>query len=548
MKAWYDEDEGRYCLEPVEAVENFYSVWSNNNFRESDFDAYVFQVSKQKAIDDYNAPQDVVTSPMGMPLSAPATRGVSQYFSTQPMVSIMEVTGKITGWKTDGFGNLQKCPIGEETRLNAFIVGNRVDKIIDDPKYMPKYYTFPNKLARRRPWGQPDISSSAIAINQTYIETLSDWRTVQSKINFPKFKAFGFGLDTQLPKPKSRVVEMIGLGEGQDIQPIQNPNSSAAGEIDFMRSLDELKQAFVRETGISRNLFDLPDSSSVNSNQAAMTAMKSISDQVEARRQLWTPIIQKVFKDALECLALWDDNIKELIQDDDDWYIRVEWPPAMRKDDPNFQTMLLNRFISGTLSVQSFLERMGENAKEEVDRMSDEMENPITAAIHGKLLSMLAEFKIAGPPGSAPPKTTVTLRGDITPEQETNLSVQKGFGEGPIFGPTSGPQGELGIRAMDDAVNAGKITGQGYSAGMPVISGPGASGLPGAPPAAPGGATPPGGGGTAGTPTQPQLMTPPTAGGQAGTSPVSQPMSGQPATPNSPAGNVKQKQQRKGQR
>lgn len=531
VKAWYDEDKGKYCLDMVEAVENFYAAWSSNSFREADFYAYVWQVSKQRAIRDYDAPENVVTSPLGSPLNAISGTGgiVSNNMSTQPMVTIMEVTGKVQGWKSDGKGNLSKCKPGDETKANVFIVGNEIQQVIDNPKYMPNYYIFPNKKVRRRAWGQPDISSSAISINQTYIETLSDWRTVQNKVNFPKFKAFGFGLGTQMPKPKSRTVEIIGLGEGQDIQPIQNPNSQVGSEIDFIRAMDELKQAYVRETGISRQLFDIPDSAVSNSNQAALTAMKSISDQVEARRMLWSPIIQQIFYDALECLALWDDNIASLLDDQGDWYIRTEWPPAMRKDDPTYMTLKLNRLVSGTMSVQSFLESLGENAKEEIDRIADEMKNPTTAAIHGKLLAVLAESLIMGPPSSAPPKVAINLRGDLTPEQETNLSVEHGFGEGPIFGPTSGPQGELGIRATDNAVNDvggpnPRVSGQGYSAGSPIISGD----------------TTPNTGGN------PQMMTPP-GNNQPGQQPSSQPGSGQP-TPNSPEGNLAQQQQRQGRK
>lgn len=539
LKAWYDEDKGKYCLEMIESVEHFYSLWSSNNFRESDLDAYVYQITKQRAMDMYKVDKDVATSPLGMPLAVLSSANIVEYISTQPMVTIMEINGKVQGW-TSNKGVLSRCEIGKETQLNAVIVGDVVKQVQDDKKYLPHYYRFPNKQIRRRPWGLPDITDSAININQTYIETLSDWRTVQSKVNFPKFKAYGFGMDVQLPKPKARTVEMIGLGEGQDIQPIQNPNSEAGSELDFMRTLDELKQAFVREVGISRQLFDLPDSNSSNSNQAMMTAMKSISDQVEARRDLWSPVIKQVFEDALECLAMWDSSIEDLVQGDDDWYIRVDWPPALRQDDPTFQTMLLNRLISGTTSIQTFLERLGENAKEEIDRINDEMDNPITAAIHGKMLGMLAEFKIAGPPTSAPPKIGITLRGDLTPQQETNLSVMHEFGSGPIYGPSAGPQGELGIRATDDAVNTGMITGPGYQTGQPIITG----GQPVQQPQTGQGGGPSGSGGSA-QPQQPQTMTPPT-GNTPGSQPVSQPGSG--ATPNSPAGNVQQTAQRKGRK
>lgn len=532
MKAWYDPDHGKYHIKNVEKIEYFYSVWRTADFREADLHAYVYQISKEEAIRRYNVPDNVAMSPVGMPLTILSSANIYQYISMQPMVTVMEIVGTVQGWCSDNAKDPapKKVADGLETPVHAIIVGHELKKFVDDPKKLPKYYIFPNKKIRNRPWGLPDITDSSININQTYIETLSDWRTLQNKVNFPKYKGYGFGMGVQMPKFQPRTAEIIGLGEGQDIQPINNPNSVASGEVDYVRALAELKEAFVRETGISQQLFDLPDSTSANSNQAAMTAMKSISDQVEARRQLWGPIIVKVFEDALKCLADWDDSIKELVDDDTDWYIRVEWPPVMRKDDPVFQTNLINRFNAGMISVQSFLEAIGINAKEEVDRINDEMDNPITAAIHGKLLSMLAEFKIAGPPTQAPPKVAISLRGDLTPEQETNLSVMHQFGEGPIFGPTAGPQGELGIRATDDAVNQGHISGQGYSTGQPIISSPQG----------------PQNNGQQQGPQGPTAPMTPTSNNQAGQQPLSQPGSG--ATSASPSGANNQAAQQAGRK
>jgi hypothetical protein len=526
LKAWYDEDKGKYCLDMVEAVEHFYVVWNRDNYREFDFTSYVYQISKQKAVDLYQVPEDVACSPLGMPLAVLSSANTVDYISTQPMVTVMEVNGRIQGW-TSNDGILRKCKLGDETELNAVIVGDHVQRVIDEPKYIPNYYVFPNKLVRRRPWGLPDITDSAIKINQTYIETLSDWRTVASKVNFPKWKGFGFGLDVQMPKPKARTAEILPLGEGQDIRPIENSASQAHSELDFERQLAELKEAFVRETGISAQLFDMPDAPAMSSGQVAMLHMKSISDQVEARRQLWEPIIMKVFNDALDCLAKWDDSIHEIVTGDDDWFTRVSWPPVLRKDDPAYQTMVLNRFTMGVSSIQSLMEDLGFNAKEEIDRINDEMSSPVTAAMHGKLMGVLAEKLISG--GKPQPRVNINLRGDVTPEQETNLSVQQGFGDGPIYGPSSGPQGELGIRATDNAVNGvgtdnPRISGQGYTTGQPVITG----------------------GQPVGQGQAPQPVTP-TSGNQPGTGLMSAPGSGQ-ATPNSPQGNINQQAQRTGKK
>jgi hypothetical protein len=112
------------------------------------------------------------------------------------------------------------------------------------------------------------------------------------------------------------------------------------------------------------------------------------------------------------------------------------------------------------------------------------------------------------------------------------------FGNGPIYGPSAGPQGELGIRATDDAVNniGGQnptVSGQGYSTGQPVIQGgqPVNQGQPSS---------------SGSQPSSPQPITP-TTGNQPGTGIMSAPGSGQ-ATPNSPQGNINQQAQRRGKK
>jgi hypothetical protein len=537
LKTWFDERTGKFMLSMVEAVEHCYAIWSKDDFRSYDLFAYVYQVSKQQAVSQFGVSPDVATSPLGMPLAVLSSANTIEYISTQPMVTVMEIRGRAQGWGTNSEGTIQRVSIGSENDISSVIVGDKVNQVIDDPKYLPNYYIFPNKLVRRRPWGLSDISPAAVNINQTYIETLSDWRTVAQKVNFPKFKAFGFGFDTQLPKPKARTVEMIGLAEGQDIQPIQNPSMESNEMIDFERQMSELKEEFVREVGISQILFDNPEAQNQGSNQVNMTSMMSISDLVESKRQLWSPIIAKVYEDAMYTLALWDDNIKELVEGDDGWYLRVLWPPALRKDDPAYQTMLLNRLNTNTISLQTFLEKQGET-KEELDRIKDELTDKTYASIHGKIISSLAELMIMPPPQQAPPKVSVNLRGDISPNQEANLAAMHGFNNGPIYGPTEGPQGQSGIRSIDNFVNQGMISGPagaggGSQGGQAIQYDQNGQPLPGYNPNVP-----------EVQPQQQSMMTPP-ENNQPGMQPMSQPGSGQP-TATTPQGRLNKEAQRRG--
>lgn len=458
IKAWYDDKEKKYIISPVEAVEHCYAIWNKDDFRKFDCFAYIYQISKQQAQRQFNVGADVATSPLGTPLAVLSSANTMQYISTQPMVTIMEISGTVEGWGTTGQGVLKRVDVGSENPISAVIVGESVKKLVDDEKYIPNYYIFPNKRIRRRPWGMPDITEEAISINQTYIETLSDWRTVSSRVNFPKFKAYGFGLATQIPGFKPRKTEIIPLAEGQDIQGLTMGQSAQLGEVDFPRQMDEEKQQFLIEVAVPPSLFNQNDQPS-NSNRVEITAMKSLADVIANKQQIWSPILAKMFQDALVTISKFVPDYADLVDDEDNWWLRVMWPSMLNVEDPVYQTMLLNRFNATSMSLQTYLELQGET-KEELDRIRDELEDPLLAAIHGKQVGTLAQMKIMPAPQMAPPKVSVNLRGDITPGQEANLSAMHGYNNGPVVGPTMGPQGNTGLKATDDYVNQGMIQGQ----------------------------------------------------------------------------------------
>jgi hypothetical protein len=465
IKAWYDKEEKKYIIQQIESIENFYVIWSRDDYRKKDAVAFAYQITPSEAIRLYGVPKEVATSPLGSPFVLKSGTN-SQSQSSQQMVSIVEVTGKFAGFRVDKDNNIQECRKGDENEFNTIIVGNEVYQVISDWKSMPEYYILPNKLARKRAWGLPDITNTAIEINMTFIEALSDWRTVSSKVNFPKYKAFGFPVGVQPPKPKSRTVEFIPLAEGQDIQPIAMNQSASLAEVDFRNQLEEMQNQYVREVGISRQLFDMPDAVG-NSNPAMLTAMKSVSDITNAKRELWTPIIRSIFEDAIRKIAEHDSNIKEVISDED-WRIKISFPSAMNSDDPSYTSGQLNMFNTGVISLQTLLENLGYD-KQEVDRIRSEMEDPLTAAIHGHLLNELAAQKI-NPPSDKPaePKVSINLRGNMSPEQEANLaSNNPQIANGP-FPLTTSPQGNAGLTATDNLMNQGDITGKQNAGGMPI--------------------------------------------------------------------------------
>jgi hypothetical protein len=480
IKMYFDEDAKKLVLAPIESVENCWALWSQDDFRQYDAFAFVNQISKQRAMDLYGVSADIATSPAGKPLDTITTGQLTAVTTgavttattkgdgtglTRPMVTVLELTGKVPGYASDN-SRLKKVKPGNETELNVVFVGDKLVRLIDDPKKLPRYYIYPNRKARRRAWGLSDITESAININATYIETLSDWRTVQMKVNFPKFRGFNFGPDTTMPKMANRKVQFLPLGEGQDVQVLQQGDANG---LEFEKMLDELKEQFVRETGISRVLFDDP-SITLNSNQALLTSMKPTSDIAENKKQLWAPILARMFTDALELVSRHLPELKDLSADS--YFLKVQWPSVMQKEDPIYQQMLLNRWNAKTISLQSYLEAQGES-NEEVDRLRDEMTDPLVAAIHAGQLASTYAINFMPPPSTQPPKVNVSLKGELSPDQEANLAYMHGFngGDGQPYPTTAGPQGTEGDRAITHANNANNLAGT-FPNQTPVQTGP----------------------------------------------------------------------------
>lgn len=459
VKTYYNEAEKKLEICPIESIENIYVLWNKDDFRRFDAIAYAFQVSKQVAIRDYGAPANVETSVLGQPFTMVSASGNNSNIaisSNQPMVTIMEVTGRIEGWGVEN-GKPKKVKLGDETELNALIIGKQITRLVTDRKKLPRYYLLPNKRQRRRPWGLSDVSEAAININQTYIETLSDWRTVAATSNFQKYKAFGFGPDTNLPKPDKRKVQYLPLAEGQDVVEL---GQSQTNGIDWGRQLEELKEQFVRETGLSRVLFDDP-SVTLNSNQALLTSMKPTSDIAEAKKQLWSPVIVELFKDALETIALNNPDLADLNSEEDNWNLKVMWPSVMQKEDPVYQSMLINRFNAGLMSVQSYMEAQGDT-REEIDRIKDEAQDPITAAILGKALPQLAQILVTAATAEIQAWIAQTLPQPVEGQQGGGVAnapalapdnqATGGVGLSPISQPGSGATGASPAGALAQTV------------------------------------------------------------------------------------------------
>lgn len=466
-KMWKDEKNKKIKISLLETPQNYYAGWSTSEFREKDWDGYVYQISETQAYKLYGnkLPKGdmFVTTIDGNPLgngntndpinTLNQTGNRTDTMTKRKMVSVVEFTGTIPGWGVNK-DQVIKVNKGDEQPFNVLIVGNHIVQEIVAEDKLPKYYVIRNVEEPRRAWGASDVNTAAIEINKTMIEVMSTWITLFHKEVAPTYLAKGFE-GVQIPQRRRKSTTFIPMSLEQDIHPLaQAPTFTGESQ----NIINTLKEDFIRVTGISRVMFDDP-TISANSNQGLMTTMKGLIDAVEDKQTRWEPVITKMFTDALELTATMIPETKDAINDDD-WFLYMEWPSVLRKEDAGYQQMWLNLFHAGVISLETYMEKLGFNdTTEEVDRIRDEMKDPTTAAVLGNQLGALAHQSINKSLGIPPwgyitPK--VSLRGDLSPQEVGNMAHNYNWDEGP-YGPQIGPQGTQGSMANTNFINSGFI-------------------------------------------------------------------------------------------
>lgn len=456
-KMWYEKGEKKVRFSLLESVQNYYAGWSDGDFRERDFDAFVRQISVDAAYREYGDKlgenEEFQVSKYSEPFEI--IPDVSRMPQTErPMVTVVEFTGHLSEWGGSN-GTPSKVKRAQETPINVLVVGGKVCQVITKKEDLPRYYVIPNRIALRRAWGESDLPQSALDINQEIVQLEMDSMTWVDKTLFKKFLAVGFTPEA-IPKWKRRKTQMVAAADGQDIKEVSQ--QMVEGD-QFRKQIEARIQSLVRVTEVGRVLFDDPDVNT-GSNQALITTMKPVLDVVEDKQARWEPVLRQMFEDALHLAARDLPPLKEAVEADDNWFLCIEWPSVLRREDAAYQQMWLNRLINGTVSLETYSEKMGDpDTSEEIDRIRDEIRDPVTAAILGKQLGEMAHQTINKSLGIPPwgyvvPK--VNVRGELSPQEMGNIAHNYQWDSGP-YGPAIGPQGFEGAQANQDFTNTGFV-------------------------------------------------------------------------------------------
>lgn len=486
FKQWADTKGKKVKRVLIESPQSLFIGWTDNNFREYDFCAYVYQISQDKAHRDYGsklAEGDIFSnSKEGDPLSSVgnnrtddplnqlANANAKSPETERQMVTVVDLSGYVKGWKPKGAKGVQEAKRGEEGRISVMVVGGHVVEIETREKFIPKYYIIQNRVTPRRANGESDLSQSALDINKEIVRLEADSMTWADKNLFKLIQAKGFTPEG-IPKKKPRKMMVVAMAPEQDLVEMQ----VSSGTLQEYRALIQAKiESFVRVTNVGRVLFDDP-TVSANSNQALLTTMKPVIDIVEDKQSRWAEAIVAMDTDALHLAAEMIPELAECVNDDNSWYLCVEWPSVLRREDAAYQTMWINRFNAGTVSLETYLEKMGDpDTSEEVNRIKDELKDPVTAAIIGHQLGEIAHQAINKSLGIPPwgyvlPK--VNLKGEMAPQEVGNIGHNFGWDQGP-YGSAIGPTGMDGQIAADNYLNAGLLNGNPREGGTANYQGP----------------------------------------------------------------------------
>lgn len=500
-KVFPDSKKKRVVISLLESPQNYRAGWSDDDFRERDFDAYVMQISVDKANRDYGSKlekdQTFFTSVPGNPLidavgtpnpndtnsnGIPSLRtGTNIAQSARKMVTMVDFVGYLPGWGVEG-GKVVKVESGKEKPFCVYDVGGFVVDTITDEKYLPKYYPIPNRKVPRQAWGAADVSDSLIDINKEIIRLEADQMAWADK-NLWKIM-LGKGIPEESLsklKGKSRKTKLLAVGLEQDLTEVATSGQPLS---EFAKLIEQKLDLFVRIAGVGRVLFDDP-TINANSNQALMTTLKGVVDIVTTKQKIWEAAFTEMFTDATYMASTFIPELKEVLDDDPNWSFRVEWPSVFHREDQTYQTSLLNQVNAKVLSLETYLQKsLGTDAAEELDRIRDNYKDPVTAAIMGGITAELAQQTVTPKPeGPVPPevKYNVQVKADASLDPIANADIIRVVDpQLPDTGAESAAKG--GAMPTPDQVkqaqlSAGENTGQSSSmpgSGAPAVSPEGA--------------------------------------------------------------------------
>ncbi|MDE1866710.1 MAG: phage portal protein [Thaumarchaeota archaeon] len=427
---WWDPIKKRIRYTWVEDLGQVYCGWKDNRFEELDWIAFQslenIDVIKKKygiEVGAYEGTAVLGTYPLQSPTSRWPERVdkqtwireglVTEYWDEKVMMIIINET-EIVQYVEHGYG---------------FIPAQKVENIHVD----------------NRPWGKSDIDE-LIDANVELNERMGDAADSIRQGAVPRFKVVNDpNFDADSVKAGANGQFLFVEGDKADISAIPSSINIAPYELyikNIMQAIYDLGLPAVAWGG---------HTAAQTSGRELDMQYQAITDKIENKRLIWEMNLYLLNQRILMLAEKYMPGMKKII--DGHYETDYIWASVLPTSVAETITNVANKRDRGMISLHTAVGEMGyKDPDGEIDKIVQEWSDPNLAPILGKnaLLTQGIQKSIEtvfGRPGAIPipPKTNISLSGDLTPEQEAIQASHIGLGE------SEGAQGRYAIDIPEGA-------------------------------------------------------------------------------------------------
>ncbi len=433
---WWDPKTKRICYTWVEDPGQVFMGWKDNRFEEVDWVAFqtlqsVDSIKAQYGLDNV-APYEGRIIGGTYPVPSPTKR-----WTERQDRQTMQLDALVTEYWD------------EEVMMLVINNSDIVQYIEHDYGFIP-VQKVENVHVDNRPWGKADVEELMDA-NVELQDRMNDAADAIRQGAVPRFKVVNdTNFDVDSVKAGANGQFIFVNGDKADVGPIPSSVSIAPYEM-YIKSIMQI----IYDLGLPAIAWGghAPETSGHSYN----FQYQAITDKVRNKQLIWEMALETLNERILILAEKYIPGIKTIL--DGHFVTDIEWEDFMPLMTSDNIVNVSNKRDRGLISYHTALKELGyKDPDAELDLIIQEWSDPKLAPVIAKN-ALLTEGiqktiqEVFGRPGAIPipPRTTVSLNGDLTPEQESVHASHIGMGQ------SEGAQGRYaidvpgGVQSLDNA-------------------------------------------------------------------------------------------------
>ena len=411
---YWDPDKKKICYEWIEDIGNVHIGWKDNRFEQMDWFAIERLQSIESLKKKYNledvAPYEGLVASGTYPMQSPTKRWTDR---TDKQTFIQQAKETVY-W--------------DEETMVVFINDSDIVQYVKHEYGFVPFWKVENIHVDDRPWGKSDIDE-LIDANVELIERMGDAGDSIRQGAVPRFKVINDpNFDTNSIKAGANGQFVFVEGDKADVGPLKAEVNIAPYEM-YMKNIMQ----FIYDLGLPAVAWG--GHSAAVTGRALDMQYQAITDKIENKRIVWEMALEILNERILILAEKYISGMKKII--DGHYIVEFDWEEVLPKSMSETITNVSNKRDRGIISFHTALKELGyKDPDAEIDLIIQEWSDPKLAPILGKNALLTEGIQksiedVFGRPGAIPipPKTSINLTGDLTPEQESAKAAQLGLGQ-----------------------------------------------------------------------------------------------------------------------